>query len=239
MRFPTPAAQMTAFMYSTGMAEPVYPMRINKYLAYKQYCTRREADTYIKAGKVRINGHVASLGDKVEENDVVGVAFERRTYSYVAYNKPRGEVTEEIPVAGVLPLGRLDKDSHGLIILTDDGRITDKLLHPDFEHEKEYVVEVQEKLRPDFEQKMSLGVDIGDYTTKPCEVTVTGEKTFSIILKEGKKHQIRRMCEALNYTVVDLERVRIMNIVKGKLAPGAHRPLEGEEKEEFLESLGF
>lgn len=221
------------------MSEPIYPMRINRYLAYMQYCTRREADTHIANGKVRINGHIASLGDKVEENDVVGVAFEKRKYSYFVYNKPRGEVTEEIPVSGVLPLGRLDKDSRGIIILTNDGRITDKLLNPDFDHEKEYDVTVQEKLRPDFEQKMSNGVDIGDYVTKPCEVEVTGENTFSIILGEGKKHQIRRMCEALGYTVIDLERVRIMNVLKGRLTPGAHRPIEGEEKEEFLESLGF
>lgn len=215
-------------------------MRINKYLAHKRYCTRREADTHIAHGKVRINGRVAVLGDQVQESDTVEVDFAQKTYSYFAYHKPRGEETpERSPKTGLFPIGRLDKDSRGLLLLTDDGRITDRLLNPDFEHEKGYVVEVQEKLRPDFEQKMSSGVDIGDYTTRPCDVTVLGESTFSITLTEGKKHQIRRMCEALGYTAVDLVRVRIMNIELGKLKPGASRALSKEEKEELLESLGF
>lgn len=222
------------------MTEPIYPMRINKYLAHKQYCTRREADTYIAAGKVRINGRVAVLGDQVQESDTVEVDFAQKTYSYFAYHKPRGEETpERNPETGLFPIGRLDKDSRGLLILTDDGRITDKLLHPDFEHEKEYVVEVQEKLRPDFEQKMSTGVDIGGYTTRSCNVTVLGKSTFSITLTEGKKHQIRRMCEALGHTVIDLCRTRIMNIDLGKLKPGTTRALSKEEKEELLESLGL
>lgn len=215
-----------------------YPMRINKYLAHKRYCTRREADTHIANGEVKINGRVAVLGEQVQESDIVEVLFEPKTYTYLAFNKPRDMTTPENQ-NGLFPIGRLDKDSHGLLLLTNDGRMTDRLLNPDFEHEKEYEVTVQETLRPDFEAKMSHGVDIGDYTTRPCEVHVLGESTFSIVLTEGKKHQIRRMCEALGYTVVDLIRVRIMNIELGKLKPGASRVLSKDEKEELLESLGF
>lgn len=215
-----------------------YPMRINKYLAHKQYCTRREADTHITEGTVRINGRVALLGDQVQESDVVEVSFAPKTYSYFAFNKPSGMTTPENE-NGMFPIGRLDKDSHGLILLANDGRITDRLLNPDFEHEKEYVVELQEKIRPDFAGKLSVGVDIGDYATRPCTVQVLGENTFSIVLTEGKKHQIRRMCEALGYTAVDLARVRIMNIELGKLKVGGVRKIDGEELKELLGSIGL
>lgn len=220
------------------MSDPVYPMRINKYLAYKKYCTRREADTHITAGTVRINGRVAVLGDQVQESDTVEVLFKTKSYSYVAFNKPRGMTTPENE-NGLFPIGRLDKDSHGLMLLTNDGRMTDRLLNPDFEHEKEYVVEVQEKIRPDFTDLLSNGVNIGDYVTRPCTVQVLGESTFSIVLTEGKKHQIRRMCEALGYTVVDLARTRIMNIELGKLKSGAKRDITGPELEELLSSIGL
>lgn len=220
------------------MPDPVYPMRINKYLAYKQYCTRREADMHIRNGKVELNGRIATLGDQVHEGDAVVVNFKTKRYKYVAYNKPRGKTTPENE-NGLFPIGRLDKDSHGLLFLTNDGRLTDRLLNPDFEHEKEYVVEVQEKLRPDFESKMSSGVDIGEYTTRPCEVHVLGESTFSIILTEGKKHQIRRMCEALGYTVVDLMRTRIMNIELGKLTSGSAREVSDIEVHSLFSELGL
>jgi len=124
------------------MDKPEYPMRINKYLASKRYCTRREADEIIEKGKVLINGKRAALGDKVSEKDVVEVKFRQKKYRYFAYNKPRGIITHspqgeeediamKVPLEGVFPVGRLDKDSYGLIILTDDGRITDKLLNPE------------------------------------------------------------------------------------------------------------
>lgn len=215
-----------------------YPMRINKYLAHKQYCTRREADTHITNGEVKINGRMAVLGDQVQESDTVEVFFETKAYNYLAFNKPRGMTTPENE-NGMFPIGRLDKDSHGLLLLTNDGRMTERLLHPDFEHEKEYLVEVQEKIRPDFAEKMSHGVDIGDYVTRPCTVQVLGESTFSIVLTEGKKHQIRRMCEALGYTVVDLCRTRIMNIELGKLKPSGVRKIEGEELQKLLSSIGL
>ncbi len=228
----------------------LFPMRINKYLAHKNYCTRREADSLIEAGKVRINGKPAKLGDKVQESDNVQVLFRAKKHRYYAYNKPRGVIThspgegerdirQSIPLAGVFPIGRLDKDSSGLIILTDDGRITDKLLNPDFLHEKEYIVATKEKLSENFKTKMESGVNIEGYVTKPCTIKVMDQKRFSITLTEGKKHQIRRMCAALGYTVATLQRVRIMNVQISGLKVGQHRPILGQECVTFLKSLGF
>ena len=230
-------------------------MRINKYLAHKNYCTRREADALIVAGKVLINGRKAKLGDQVAETDKVDLHFRAKNMRYFAYNKARGVIThspqlgeKEIRQATMLkdvfPVGRLDKDSHGLIILTDDGRITDKLLNPEYEHEKEYVVEVKEPLAANFKQRMEKGVHIegperAGYMTKPCTVNILGEKKFSITLTEGKKHQIRRMCAALGYVTSDLERTRIMNIKLQGLKPGEHRALKDKELQEFLKALGF
>ena len=223
-------------------------VRINKYLADHNYCTRREADTYIEQGLVLINSRKAVIGDKVTENDKVEVLFKPSTYRYYAYNKPRGIIThspqegqrdilQSIPLEGVFPIGRLDKDSHGLIILTDDGRITDKLLHPDYEHEKEYRVITNEKLVLGFQKKMEKGVDIEDYITKPAQIKILGDKTFSVVLTEGKKHQIRRMCAAVGNTVDDLERTRIMNITLGTLKANQYRAIEGKELQEFLKIL--
>jgi 23S rRNA pseudouridine2604 synthase len=227
-----------------------YPMRINKYLAHKRFSTRKGADALIERGLVSINGRKAVLGDKVNEHDDIVVKGAKKTYRYFAFNKPR-EVVSHSPqlgesdivtvagLEGVFPVGRLDKDSHGLIILTDDGRITEQLLSPENEHEKEYRVTTAHRLRPSFAEHMEAGVDIGDYVTKKCKVRMMGENKFSIILSEGKKHQIRRMCSALHSDVVDLERVRVMNIRLGSLAVGTHRPIEGKELEDFLKSLGF
>lgn len=225
-------------------------MRINKYLAHKNYCTRRDADSLIEAGKVLINGKPAKLGDKVQETDNVQVRFRTKKHRYFAYNKPRGVIThspgederdirQSIPLVGVFPIGRLDKDSSGLIILTDDGRITDKLLNPDFAHEKEYIVSTNEELADNFKGKMEKGVNIEGYVTKPCTIKLQGQKRFSITLTEGKKHQIRRMCAALGYTIASLERMRIMNIQLSGLKVGAHRPILGQECATFLKSLGF
>ncbi|MFZ2555898.1 MAG: pseudouridine synthase [Minisyncoccia bacterium] len=227
-----------------------YPMRINKYLAHKNLCTRREADALIKAGKVLINGKTAELGSKVTEKDDVQVRFRVKKYRYYAYNKPRGiithspqeeekEIADVSPIQGVFPIGRLDKDSTGLIILTDDGRITDKLLNPEYEHEKEYTVTVKEELKETFKDKMEKGVDIEGYMTRPCTIEVLGNRKFSITLTEGKKHQIRRMCAALGYVVATLERTRIMNIRLSGLKAGENRPILGQELAVFLKSLGF
>jgi len=232
------------------MDKPEYPMRINKYLASKRYCTRREADEIIEKGKVLINGKRAALGDKVSEKDVVEVKFRQKKYRYFAYNKPRGIITHspqgeeediamKVPLEGVFPVGRLDKDSYGLIILTDDGRITDKLLNPECVHEKEYRVKTAVNLRPSFKEHMEKGVDIDDYKTRKCSVNIVGERIFTIVLTEGKKHQVRRMCAALHNDAIDLQRIRIMNIRLGHLPSGAYRPIQGAELSTFLKALGF
>lgn len=230
--------------------ESTFPMRINKYLAHKNYCTRREADSLISAGKVLINGKPAQLGDKVKETDKVDVRFRVKKYRYFAYNKPRGIIThspeederdirQSIPLVGVFPIGRLDKDSNGLIILTDDGRITDKLLNPEYDHDKEYVVTTKEELPANFAAKMEKGVNIEGYETKPAVVKVLTPKKFTITLTEGKKHQIRRMCSAVGLVVNTLQRTRIMNIRLSGLKEGEHRPILGQELATFLKSLGF
>ncbi len=185
---------------------------------------------------------------------------------YFAYNKPIGVLThsaqdEEIDIQGMLgkmsdrtflknvaggklfPVGRLDKDSHGLIIMTNDGRITGKLLDPEEKHEKEYVVETKKRLTDNFSTRMEKGVVIEDgngkrFKTKPCVVTITGDKKFSIILTEGKKRQIRRMCEVLGNEVVDLKRTRIMSIELGRTPENSLRKIKGEELQIFMKELG-
>ncbi|MBP9749848.1 MAG: rRNA pseudouridine synthase, partial [Candidatus Pacebacteria bacterium] len=214
----------------------VYPMRINRYLAHQGYATRKKADELVAAGKVLLNGTPAVLGDKVSEHDTVRVLFHapRKGLLYLAYNKPRGTVTHgaqagevEIldhikkrdPNIQVFPVGRLDKNSHGLIILTNDGRIVEPMLSPERYHEKEYRVRVNERLRADVAELLSRGVEIGDYLTKPCRAERVDAHTLRIILTEGKNHQIKRMCDALGYTVRDLQRTRIMHIRLMRLRP--------------------
>lgn len=235
------------------MDKPVYPMRINKYLASKKYCTRREADEVIKKGKVFINGRVAVLGDKITEKDSVEVKWRAKNCRYYAYNKPRGIIThspqgdEEEDIAMILPanlknvfpVGRLDKDSYGLIILTDDGRIVDPLLNPDFVHEKEYWVTTTKNLPPDFKERIEKGADIGGYVTKPCKVELLSYNKFSVTLTEGKKHQIRRMCGVFGLDASGIERKRIMNVKLGHLPAGEYRPIQGKELQGFLKALGF
>ncbi len=230
---------------------PKFPMRINRYLAWKKHSTRRGADELIEKKLVTVNGRLAVLGEKVGEKDVVVVSEKsQRKYAYYAYFKPRGVVTHsaeegqediamKIPLKGVFPLGRLDRESYGLIILTNDGRITESLLSPEYGHEKEYVVRSVERLRPSFGEHMGKGVDIGDYVTKPCKVKILGDFTFSIVISEGKRHQIRRMCAALHVDVADLKRVRIMNVTLGSLTEGSYRELKGGELVTFLSNLGF
>jgi len=230
-----------------------YPIRINKYLALKNICSRREADGLIKLGKVKINGKKAVLGDKVLEKDEVVVSKKNpKKLVYYAYNKSVGVVTHspqeneksildvtKFPEK-VYPIGRLDKDSWGLIILTNDGRITDRVLNPEKDHEKEYAVKVNKIMSESFLNKMARGVLLEDgYKTKPSKVQMINEAMFSIILTEGKKRQIRRMCTALGYSVVDLKRTRIMNIEIKGLKPGDFRIIEGLELENFLISLGL
>lgn len=229
-----------------------YPMRINKYLALHNHSTRRGADELIEKHQVLINGRYAVLGDKVVETDAVEVRGNKKAseYVYYAYNKPEGVATlapargqkgikESIDLKNVFPVGRLDKNSHGLIILTNDGRVTDRLLNPKHTHDKEYLVQVHHKLRGNFKEKMEKGVDIEGYMTEPTKVTLIDDTTFTVTLTEGKKHQIRRMVSALFGEVKDLKRTRIMNIMLGKLAPNSYRKIDGDELRTFLSSLGL
>jgi 23S rRNA pseudouridine2604 synthase len=237
--------------------DPDFPMRLNKYLAREGVATRRDADGLISAGRVLVNGKRAVIGMKVAQGDSVeltGKARKRKQRVYIAFNKPRGVITHspgkgetdiaralprELHGLGLFPIGRLDKDSHGLIILTDDGRVTDRLLRPDAEHEKEYAVRTKLPIRSSFRKHMEAGVDIEGYVTKPAKVKVTGEHTFSIVLTEGKKHQVRRMVVAMHNEVTDLKRTRVMNIRLGSLKAGDARPIEGKELDIFLGSLGL
>lgn len=227
-----------------------FPMRINKYLAIKKYSTRRGADELITQKKVFINGRLAVLGEKVKEVDRVEVRFRGKQipYVYIAYNKPKDIVTHSaqrgdteikhvVSLRDVFPVGRLDKDSHGLIILTNDGRITERLLGPTHEHEKEYLVKTKNILRSSFKKNMEAGVKIEHEETKKCKVKILNDRTFRIILTEGKKHQIRRMCVALFQEVEDLQRTRIMNIELGNLSVGGHREIKGDELSTFLKGL--
>jgi 23S rRNA pseudouridine2604 synthase len=238
-----------------------YPIRLNKYLALKNIATRRGADKLIEDRKVFINGKVAVLGSQVKESDKVEVKGQKEVpYLYYAYNKPIGVIThspgeDEVDIKesvkkqnqklekkaripeGVFPVGRLDKASHGLLILTNDGRITDKLLNPKYVHEKEYVVRTSNKLRNNFKEKMEAGVNIEGYKTKKCKVEIVNENTFRVTLTEGKKHQIRRMCSALFQEVADLRRIRVMNIKLDRLPSNSSRVIKGKELEVFLEQI--
>jgi 23S rRNA pseudouridine2604 synthase len=229
-----------------------YPIRINKYLASKNYSTRTGADDLIKKGLVFINGRKAVLGDKISENDKVTVnkKITDNQYAYYAYNKQVGistnpdttsksilEVTK-FPTK-VFPIGRLDKDSHGLILMTNDGRVTDRLLSPQYVHEKEYVVKVEPNFSDKFIQLMSNGVHFDKFLSKKCKVWrhETSKNSFHIILTEGKKRQIRRMCEALHHTVIDLKRIRVMNVELEKTPLGEFREIKGDELHILLKSL--
>ncbi len=229
-----------------------YPIRINRYLALVGEATRRGADKLIEEKKVFINGRVAALGDTVEQGDTVKVKnISTKKYVYLAYYKPRGIIThspreEEKGIEDLLcgqikervfPIGRLDKDSQGLIILTNDGRITEKLLSPEREHEKEYIVTVDKPVTKKFLKHLEHGVNIEGYATKPARAEAASEQKFSIVITEGKKHQLRRMCAAEGYTVQDIKRVRIMNIELGSLQSGQFRVIKGEELKKFLSLL--
>jgi 23S rRNA pseudouridine2604 synthase len=223
-------------------------VRLNKYLSESGACSRREADTLIAEGRVTINGVPASLGTQVNDGDDVrldgdrvGAARKKTKPVYIALNKPVGiTCTTERHVAGniidfvnhperVFPIGRLDKDSEGLILLTNDGDIVNLLLRSEHEHEKEYVVTVDRPLTDDFLRGMSSGVRILDQVTKACRVERVSKNTFRIVLTQGLNRQIRRMCEAFDYTVRRLVRVRFVNVRLDGIAPGKWRNLTRAE----------
>lgn len=220
-------------------------MRLNKYISESGIASRREADAWIAAGRVTVNGKAAGLGTQVAEGDRVEVDGrappERRREIYLALNKPRGiTCTTERDVTGnivdfighrqrIFPIGRLDKDSEGLILLTNNGDIVNEILRVEHGHEKEYVVTVERPVTDTFLSMMAAGVRIGGEKTRPAVVTRAGPATFRIVLTQGLNRQIRRMCSALGFRVQSLKRVRIMHIRLGSLATGAWRDLTAAE----------
>jgi 23S rRNA pseudouridine2604 synthase len=238
---------------------PVFPIRINRYLAIKKHSTRRGADDLIKKKQVMINGRLAVLGDKVKETDTVEVKFRGKptTYIYRAYNKPRGVGTHDAQKSDaeaggskaaqktpggreLFPIGGLDKDAHGLIIMTNDGRVTDRLLGSAYPHEKEYYVVTKNPLRSSFKQKIEAGVKIeNNEETAKCKVKILDDNAFRIILYDEVKHQVKRMCVALFQEVKDMQCTRIMNIQLGNLKEERERPIEGDELKVFLDSLNL
>ncbi|NCN52467.1 rRNA pseudouridine synthase [Candidatus Parcubacteria bacterium] len=229
-------------------------MRINKYLAHKGLSTRRGADTLIETGKVFINGVRATLGQQIAKDDTVDVRSKHKEYRYIVYNKPRGVIThspaegetdilmrlkEDYNLTGLFPIGRLDKDSEGLMIMTDDGRITDRLLNPEHAHERTYEVTVDKPITNQFLRTIQSGMRIERYFTKPAQVEKTGPARCRITLTEGKKHQIRRMCAGLGYQVQQLKRVRILNLAVGDMKPAQYRIIKDAELKEFLKQIGL
>jgi len=221
-------------------------IRLNKYLSEIGYCSRRAGDKLIESGRVFINGKVAELGQKICVNDEIKVddkvlKAKKKNKTYLALNKPIGIVcTTDTRVEKdniidflnyperIFPIGRLDKPSSGLILLTNDGDIVNKILRTEHNHEKEYLVKVDKPLSQTIIDRMSKGVPILDTITKECKIKKTGSNEFKIILTQGLNRQIRRMCEYFNYRVVSLERIRIMNI-KLDLPVGEYRELTKEE----------
>ena len=228
-------------------------VRINKFLGSAGYCSRIEADRLVGEGRVFIDGNMADMGSRVMPGQKVYVdgkaVVPEEENILIAVNKPRGIVCTTTDKQGannivdflgcdkrIYPVGRLDKDSEGLLLMTNDGELMNNILTGKNEHEKEYIVEVDKNLSDDFERRMSEPMYLKelDKTTRPCSVIKTGKKTFRIILKQGLNRQIRRMCSNLGYKVVKLKRIRIMNIELNDLPAGATRKIEGSEYEKLM-----
>jgi 23S rRNA pseudouridine2604 synthase len=234
-------------------------MRLNNYISSTGMCSRREADTLIEEKRVKVNGVIAVLGLRVDENDEVRVDDQiiqpKKRFVTLAYYKPSGiTCTSEPNVKGniidavnyperIFPIGRLDKESEGLILLTNDGSIVNQILRSENNHEKEYVVYVHKPIDREFKYQMEQGVEIFNpvknemTVTLPCKVRIIGEKSFKIILKQGLNRQIRRMCSALGYKVVYLKRIRIMNLTLDNLNKGQYRILSDDEYNELMNQL--
>ncbi|MDA8621216.1 23S rRNA pseudouridine(2604) synthase RluF [Psychrosphaera sp.] len=231
--------------------------RLNKFISESGYCSRREADKLIEQKRVKINGKLPELGTKVLDGDTVTVngktinasAENKSDRVYIAYNKPIGiTCTTERHVRGniidainhpkrIFPIGRLDKPSDGLIFLTSDGDIVNKILRAENAHEKEYVVVVDKPLNERFKSRMEKGIPILGTVTKPCRVKLLGPKKFSIILTQGLNRQIRRMCEYLGFEVTKLQRTRIMNVDLKGLKPGQWRELTNQEMNQINKAV--
>ena len=228
---------------------------INKYVAQLGLCSRREADRWIDAGRIRINGQIAQKGNRVKPTDTVSIDEEsvqktpKKKHTYIILNKPEGitsttnksDKTNIIDFIGhqkrIFPVGRLDKASTGMILLTSDGDIVNKILRESNNHEKEYYVEVDRNITKEFLTNMRNGIYIGGKKTKKCKVEKIGKMSFSITLTQGLNRQIRRMCETQRYRVKVLHRVRIMHILLGKLKPGKWRNLTPNELDQLFKSI--
>ena len=233
--------------------EPTTGIRINKYMAESGMCSRREADKLVADGKVYIDGVKAVMGSKVLPGQKVTVKGQdikkNEDLVLIAFNKPVGIVSttdkrEKDNIIDyinygkrIFPIGRLDKESEGLILLTNDGDIVNKILRAGNYHEKEYVVTVNKDITPEFLKAMGSGVPILDTVTRPCKIEQIDKKVFKIILTQGLNRQIRRMCEALGYRVRSLIRIRIMNIKLNHLKSGTYRNLTPKELEELRQMI--
>lgn len=222
-------------------------VRLNKYLSDAGVCSRREADRLIEQGKIYVDGKKAIVGQKVSNNQLIecdGKRISRENeFILIAFNKPRGLICSTVDNEGknivdyinygkrIYPIGRLDKESEGLILLTNDGEISDKILRSRNNHEKEYIVTVDKNITDEFIKEMSSGVPILDVVTKKCKVEKIDSKTFRIILTQGLNRQIRRMCEYFGYKVKKLKRIRILNIKLGNLPIGKYRNVTDRELE--------
>jgi len=228
--------------------------RLNKFIADSGYCSRREADRLIEEGRVKVDGRVGVLGDRILPG--MSVLVDGQSLSgdgekvYIALNKPVGIVCTADPrepmnvvdyldyPIRIFPVGRLDKDSEGLLLMTSDGEIVNRLLRAAGGHEKEYEVTVDRPVTREFLEGMMKGVPILDTVTLPCKVRRTGDRSFNIIIVQGLNRQIRRMCEYFGYTVTSLRRIRIMNIKLGSLKPGQWRELTQDEFTTLMNRLG-
>ncbi|EEL49001.1 23S rRNA pseudouridine(2604) synthase RluF [Bacillus cereus] len=229
-------------------------MKINQFISKALSCSRRETDRLIKANRVAINGEICTHGALVAADDIVSIdgktiEKEAKEKIYIAFHKPvgitctaaehiEGNIIEYINhPERIFPVGRLDKASEGLILLTNDGAIANQILHGDHEHEKEYIVTVDKPFTDWFIDSMSRGVKIKDGMTKPCKVTGVDHSTFRIVLTQGMNRQIRRMSRAFGYTVTKLKRVRIMNITLDGLEVGEWRNVSEQELIELMRQL--
>ncbi|MBQ4425206.1 MAG: pseudouridine synthase [Lachnospiraceae bacterium] len=231
-------------------------IRLNKYLSDAGYCSRRQADRLIGEGRVSVDGIKAVMGQRISRESKILVDGKpvKRTAAPVllAVNKPVGVITtsEKAEPANIVtyvgyperiyPIGRLDKDSEGLILMTNQGELANRIAHARGLHEKEYIVSVNRPVTREFTEKMAAGVKIGEnLTTRPCRCEKISRTRFRIVLTQGLNRQIRRMCEALGYKVLELRRVRIMNITLGDLRLGEYRVIAGDEYDELLRELGM
>ena len=229
---------------------------LNKYISNTGRCSRREADMWIEMGRIKINGKIARKGNRVAKGDTVSIdnkkikkTTDKSKGIYLAVNKSPGITctTDQSDPDNIIdyvnypkrifPIGRLDKASSGLILMTNDGDIVNKILRAENNHEKEYIVTVHKALNPSFIQGMKSGVPIMGKRTKRCVVQSVGKQTFRIVLTQGMNRQIRRMCEHFGYRVLSLKRVRVMNIELGNLKVNHWRILSNDERKELFESL--